>query len=189
MTDYEAIKDKVDEALVAMNVKFEVVNAGVRTVEPEKDKNEHSVHWPTPKPYEQDAWRFTLMKVAGPASSKLVHRWSSDFFTGTGNRVMPKGFKLGFHQGYVRPGTIAWAENEAFKKPVKPRAADVLYCILSDGQAQHMSFHDWASDFGMDTDSLKALNTYNTCCEIGRELSKLFSSEEREQLQELVSEL
>ena len=174
MTDYEAIKDKVDELLTAAAVKFEVVNAGSG-----KDK----------EGWEHDAWRFTLTKMVGGISEKTVHSWTSDYRTGTGNRVMPKGFGCPVHKGYVKHGTLAWEDNEKQKRPVKPRAADVLYCILSDGQAADTSFHDWASDFGYDTDSLKALGVYNACCETGRELRKLFTREERAALEELTREM
>lgn len=175
------IRIKVDEILTAANVTMSVVNAGVRTVQPEKDKCRCPGDYSPPmRPYEQDAWRITFKK--GRESVGF------DFFTGTGSRVMPRGFSPA-HKGYVKPGTLAWEQNEKLKKPVKPTAADVLQCLVLDGQAMHMSFYDWASDFGYDTDSLKAFETYNACCKSGRDLRVVFTSEQVRAIEEAVRDL
>lgn len=44
-----------------------------------------------------------------------------------------------------------------------PKVADVLYCLLSDAQGADQPFEDWASDYGFDSDSRKALAIYETC--------------------------
>lgn len=48
--------------------------------------------------------------------------------------------------------------------PKPPTAADVLASLLSDAStAADLSFEDWAADLGMDSDSRKALDTYQAC--------------------------
>ena len=44
-----------------------------------------------------------------------------------------------------------------------PSAADVLYCLASDAQAGDLSFEDFCSDFGYDSDSRKAEQTWKAC--------------------------
>jgi len=57
--------------------------------------------------------------------------------------------------------------------PKKPTVKDVIYALYGDSRACNQSFNDWCSDFGYDSDSLKALNTYQACCESGVRLRKL----------------
>lgn len=183
------IRIKVDEILTAANVTMSVVNAGVRIVKPEKDKCSCPGDYSPPmRPYEQDAWRITFKKIVGGHSTKTVGEVSFDYFTGVGNRKLPKGYVAGYDRK-ANYGTLAWEQNEALKKPVKPTAADVLYCLVSDGQAMHQSFYDWASDFGYDTDSLKAFETYNACCKSGRDLRVVFTSEQVRAIEEAVRDL
>lgn len=71
-------------------------------------------------------------------------------------------------------------------KPTKPALGDVLYALVLDASACEDSFEDWCSNYGYDTDSRKALDTYLDCQEnahrlrkagihIGDELSEFFS--------------
>lgn len=46
---------------------------------------------------------------------------------------------------------------------VPPSAMEILYCLRSD-DPQGTYFEEWASYYGYDTDSRKALDTYNACC-------------------------
>jgi len=164
-TDYEAVKDNVDILLANANVTFAVQHLGIRKVEPQK--NEHSVGWPV-KAYERDHWYVTFTK-----RDRLVSRLRGatehfDFYTGTGLRKKPK----------YGP-----------EKAVPPRAADVLYCLTSDAQAEHMSFAWWCANFGYDTDSISALNTYNECVKEAEKLRRIFSREEINAIEEMVREL
>lgn len=47
--------------------------------------------------------------------------------------------------------------------PVLPSLDGFLESILLDGSACDESFEDWAGNFGLDTDSRKALQTYMDC--------------------------
>lgn len=84
-------------------------------------------------------------------------------------------FKLGDYESdfYMGLGNRAPA-----RKPISPRAADVLYCILSDAEAIDCSFSDWCDMFGYDSDSIKALETYRECEKTGRELRRIFKRDQ-----------
>lgn len=118
-----------------------------------------------------DAWLFTVTNARGT-------RETFDYFTGLGLRTPAKkwpGRKL-------TPGTVAWQEVENERKPVKPHACDLLHSVLLDSSACDMSFAEWCSEYGYDTDSRTALKTYLDCQEGGEKLGRLFT---RDQLQAL----
>ena len=71
-------------------------------------------------------------------------------------------------------------------KPKYPTNSDIMYSLLSDSDAAEYNFSDWCDCLGYDNDSLKAVNTYNTCCEYSVKLKKYFS---REQLEEMKTAL
>jgi len=71
---------------------------------------------------------------------------------------------------------------------VAPCAADVLYALLSDAEACETSFSDWCENFGYSNDSIKALNTYRECEELGRSLRKVFSTKQVSELREVLSD-
>jgi hypothetical protein len=73
-------------------------------------------------------------------------------------------------------------------QPKAPHAASVLHSVVLDGGAIDLSFVDWCDEYGYDTDSRKALATYDECCESGRKLRKLFAAELREQLTQLLQD-
>lgn len=56
---------------------------------------------------------------------------------------------------------------------VDPDLADVLHCLLSDGDACHYSFEEWCDSYGYDTDSRAAERTYLACVATGEKLSSL----------------
>lgn len=78
--------------------------------------------------------------------------------------------------------------NRVNKKPKAPVASGVLHNLLAEASALDQNFLDWASDLGFDTDSLKALSTYNSCCAMGKELYKIFTTDQIETLKELLQD-
>jgi hypothetical protein len=63
--------------------------------------------------------------------------------------------------GHVSPST----------RSILPDVADVMYCLLSDANALNArDFKDWAGNCGYDTDSIKALETYRACLDVGLKL-------------------
>lgn len=72
------------------------------------------------------------------------------------------------------------------EKPVSdkiaPTAYDVLACLE---KYEHADFEDFCSNYGYDTDSIKALKTYEACKAEYQALQALFSDEEMELLREI----
>lgn len=71
---------------------------------------------------------------------------------------------------------------------VAPTPANVLYCILTDAEGTDCSFDDWCDMFGYSDDSLSALNIYKECCKIGKNLLKVFTRSQIEQLREMLQD-
>lgn len=74
------------------------------------------------------------------------------------------------------------------KGPTPPHAADVLYSLLLDSSAAEMTFASWCAEFGYDTDSRKALDTYLACQENADKLARIFDHTTREQLREALQD-
>lgn len=59
----------------------------------------------------------------------------------------------------------------------EPTVDDVLHSLFIDGRAsEYDNFEDWASDFGYDTDSRRAEQTYNSCLENGIKVRTLLGN-------------
>lgn len=112
-----------------------------------------------------DKWRITL--------SRGDRHMSFDYRTGTGHRRVPLNkFTAGKFttEAKSRPekkGDRGWAI------PCVPPAYDVLASILSDASAERENFVEWCENIGYDTDSRKALDTYEACVRIGRDARRV----------------
>jgi hypothetical protein len=73
-------------------------------------------------------------------------------------------------------------------KPKAPRAADVLCCLLSDADAIKESFNSWCDNFGYSNDSMKALKTYQACCDTGEKMRALLGGKVMEELREALQD-
>jgi len=112
-----------------------------------------------------DQWRVELRSAAG------FH--SFDYFTGLGLRKKTKG-------------SHEWL---ATAKPVKPSIADALHSLFLDASAADENFHDWCDTYGYSDDSIKAMNTYKQCLEVGVALRKHFTPEQRACIQAIIQEM
>lgn len=67
------------------------------------------------------------------------------------------------------------AARLAIVQKVKPTLASMLYSLLLDGEAffSGQTFEEWCGDFGYDTDSRSAEETWRLCDATGRALSKV----------------
>lgn len=96
-----------------------------------------------------------------------VNGQSFDYFTGSGLVI----------------NTQKIYQNE---RPKTPSLKDVLYSLVMDSDACEMPFDSWCSNFGYNTDSRKALETYLACQENTLKLrnAKIDLSAIREALQD-----
>lgn len=72
------------------------------------------------------------------------------------------------------------AKKYSGMKPVRPKPYDVLACVTDSDPG---SFGDFCGDFGMDDDSIRALNTYHAVVKDWSEVRRFFKPEEMEELQ------
>jgi len=86
---------------------------------------------------------------------------------------------------YLREHPRDWspASLKLRKQPKRtPTAYDVLACVE---KYEPERFEDWASSFGYDTDSRRAFETWQAAMDEWRKVSRFFTAEELEQLQEI----
>lgn len=72
---------------------------------------------------------------------------------------------------------------------LQPDVSEVLARVCEDGRGADIPFEEWASEFGYNTDSIKALNTYNECTRLGKLARCMLSREEFEQFADLACRL
>lgn len=163
----DEIKAAILESLKAIGVEMLAVHAGARKRGPRGDD------------WECDAWFITFKKTPGREAVDF------DYYTGSGHRKVPKSVRKPYYITDQR-GIAQWNKENA--KPVRPSEADVLYSMLLDSEANEQSFNDWCSNFGYDTDSRKALDTYQACCDNAEKMYKIFSRAEINSLRELLQD-
>lgn len=76
-------------------------------------------------------------------------------------------------------GSIADAESGKAPTPY-----DIIACISSDAYTPE-TFEDWCSEYGYDSDSLNALQTFRRCNAFAKRLRAFFTPAELEQLSEI----
>jgi hypothetical protein len=141
--------------------------------------------------WECDAWRVTFT-----ISPKL--QYGFDFFTGLGCRRVPIRWEGQRERLFIEQRTcpnrksMFWhglqKQMDELKKPVAPVPADILHSLFLDASASDNNFKDWCSDFGYSDDSIKALNTYKECLEIGEKLRMMFRGADIQEMREALQE-
>ena len=115
-----------------------------------------------------DEWRVSFQRVH--LDSRLPMRdkaaLETAYYTGTGHRAK-------------QAKRMSW---DNAPRPVAPTAGSVLYSLLLDASGADENFHDWCADYGYDTNSRKALATYEACCIIRADVNKFFTAAERAEL-------
>ncbi len=135
--------------------------------------------WDESTPRTVDQWRVTISSKAG------FHFF--DYFTGLGLRTPIPAMHLAHNP--PRKGTLAYEQLEkAYRKPNKPKVADVLHSLILEASAADENFDDWCDNLGMSSDSIKALNTYKACLDTARALRKHFSPDTLQQVRELLQD-
>jgi hypothetical protein len=118
-----------------------------------------------------DAWEITL--------SYQGREMTTSYRTGLGHRtkypnVTKHGEVYGGPLGNARG--IEKATAMGYTKPVTPSVGDVVYSLVMDASCSDYTFNDWCSEFGYDTDSRKALDTYLQCQENSVKVRKLLTA-------------
>lgn len=98
-----------------------------------------------------------------------------DFFTGIGSRVAKHHLdkKECDRLKYANLTQFGFEKFIEMTKPVAPKLDSLLNCLAGDSRAEDQSFEDWASDFGLTTDSRKGLEMYLESQESGKKLRQL----------------
>lgn len=146
----------------------------------------HSVEYKgeqTRDKWQCDAWLFTIKNQEFNYYTGLGHRRLSDYDRKMTERdfPLPRNPQTVYYRSYL-------AALEKVKKPVVPHIVGLLYSIITDGMACDMSFEDWCSDLGYDTDSRKALETYLLCQSNSAKYKKIFTHEQRVIIEEMLQD-
>ena len=127
------------------------------------------------------AWVFTFQK--------LNYRESFDYFTGIGCGPKPtpqmKSQALASFPGIPKASAVDLRAAQMALKGWTPDPLEVLWSIAQDGNALEMTFEDWASEFGYDSDSRKAEKIYRACQDNALRLKKLLSQDQIQSIKEL----
>lgn len=166
------IRTQIDEALAQAGVTFTPHYAGER---------KKALGGSTT----MDEWHCVFKREEGDGYVEF------DFFTGLGLRKMPPwgpGVQ-GYDNGPTPSrGTLLHEQWVKQAKIQDPHAADLLHSITLDAQWASESFASWCEDMGCDTDSRKALETYEACQNNADKLRSFFSREEIERFTELLQD-
>jgi len=159
------IETAVDEFLKSIDVTVATVCRGERN-------SEGWVH---------DLWDVSFIRGDG-----LRGVLDTEFRTGVGHRKasipMPADIRR------LAPNILMRVEWEKrYIKPVAPPAASILSSLILDSGIGGSTFEEFCGDFGYDTDSRKAFDTYMACQKILNKVRALFSPEEIERITDLVA--
>jgi hypothetical protein len=102
-----------------------------------------------------------------------------EYRTGVGHRkITPTAIRNLHNMGFKNPSVHKLRKDDIkrYTQPVQPDIDGVLYSLVMDYLAGQNSFEDFCSDFGYDTDSRKALETYLACQGNGLKLIRLTRS-------------
>lgn len=83
---------------------------------------------------------------------------------------------------YYTGSGLTYTKQNGDTEPKRPTLEDVLYSLTMDSYAANETFQSWCFEYGYDTDSRKALATYEACQKIADDLRELGFN--LEQLQE-----
>lgn len=128
--------------------------------------------------WEHDLWSVTL--------SYQGRELTTEYRTGLGHRKMAQGtkkthnglttFYYSLHNGGTPNYTTTQAAQAGLLVVKTPDVADVVLSLIVDSSCAEHTFDEWCSEFGYDTDSRKALDTYLKCQENYIKLRQLLGS-------------
>lgn len=174
MKHYSDTDKAVWEYLKSIGFKFETVYHGGR-IDKDNGKWEHDL--------------FTVRLVCGKFEMETSYR------QGIGHRVSANLNGLGAEAEQVGAGAPKYLDTvfkgaKTIKTYVKkPSAAGVLYCLLSDADmGENYLLGDFLADMGYGEDSYKGRQVYEACQKTAGDMRRLFNSEQRGKLAELLAD-
>ena len=109
------------------------------------------------------------------------HIFDTKFGTGMGHRIKPRWIECQGKGYYNKQLAQFKSEKDAAKsgwlKLVHPKLDDVIHSLLVDSSCAEGTFEDYCSEFGLDTDSRKALDIYLSCQKTRSAMIKMFGHE------------
>ena len=142
--------------------------------------------------WSHDKWSITIGKNktitnGGIKQNKVVEQF--EYKTGLGHRYLQPFAEREIRQNKYNPRSIAYAQAVKNSWYIKqPQVAAVLHCLLSDAEAGNESFSNWCDNFGHDSDSITAFNTYQACEKTAKQLNNLFNREQLQTLRDLLQD-
>lgn len=126
---------------------------------PETDKLfQQGIHkWLVKLSYNGQSFQTEYAQGIGTATAP---REGHSYVIYTSGAVAPKDWRTN-HCVDATNFRAQWYKNE--RSAARPKISDVLDCLLSDCSAGSESFEDFCSNFGYDTDSRKAHETWQIC--------------------------
>ena len=110
------------------------------------------------------------------------HSYTFDYSDSLHNTQCRQGIAEPFNMNGMTNAKLAEYQRKMQRAWKKPSIYDILACLdCYDAE----TFDDFCSNFGYDTDSRKALETYLAAQEEYSNLTKLFTSEQLDQLMEI----
>jgi hypothetical protein len=120
--------------------------------------------------HEHFLWRVTLLYKG--------RSFKTDFKCGVAHVYPPKSPRGGHKRDCTSDHALSKESKCGPGKPKPPDAPDVLSCLCSDAtSADRVTFEDWCSDFGYDTDSRKAEKTYLACVDTNAKLHRFLGED------------
>ena len=149
-----------------------------------KDEKEPSLNWRvTLKLRDREVLTADYMQGSGhcPAYQR------NNFNTPTVNPKSEKRAAIAYEcaTGFEAKGGMMGGTFKRGRK-LEPELTDVFYSLLSDSSVLDCrDFADWASDFGMDSDSIKARAMYDACMADALKMRAAFGDKTMSELREL----
>ena len=172
--------DQAVEKLLSVHDVFTVTLTQENAYDLEDQENE--------RPWKFDRWTAVLNGYAFEYKTGLGHRSKFTSNQYKKQRVLGKTFLKANVAAVRRTGHESYDSYSYIEYIAVPTLASILYCLILDSSALNENFQDWADEYGMDGDSIKALNIYNLCCDNGRRLRKALSRNQLKQATELLED-
>ena len=134
--------------------------------------------------WKHDKWCITITRSG---DKRTIEQFK--YNTAFGHRYLQPFAVTEVKRYKLKPGTKAYSTATSNSYYIKqPQIAAVLYCLLSDADAGNESFSNWCENFGYNSDSITAFNTYQACEKTAKQLNNLFNREQLRTLRDLLQD-